>query len=827
MRKLGLCGVLILLCSCATGENNKKSSAQDTNINTGSAKQYSSDDDVIIASESWQEGLETESSSGGFTPPETMESFTHEDAVRDPYSGTSSQETSETVIENSEKQAETPEQRAKRERFEKLAKSIRYPGFVQPYKSDAWSDMIDLAETGYPPAEITVAWGKLLGVFTRQNIPDAAAVFQKYANEGMPDAQMGLGFLYATGTEKHSSQSKALLLYTFAAFGGSQWGQMALGYRYFAGIGVAASCEKALDYYRRAATSVADEVSFSGGSSIQRVRLQDEQEGGGYSGIQDNDLIEYYQLLAGKGDIQAQVGLGQLHYQGGRGIPRDPRQALQYFLQAAESGNAVAMAFLGKIYLEGNEEVAASNETALKYFKKASALNNPVGQSGLGLMYLFGKGVEKDTKKAYEYFSKAAEQSWVDGQLWLGNMYYNGWEVPKDYKMASKYYNLASQSGHVLAFYNLADMHATGTGVLRSCPTAVEFFKNVAERGKWGNLLMEAHHQYKLGLYDEALLKYLLLAELGFEVAQSNAAFILDRKDSEIYDPEEMWKRALVYWSRAAAQGYSNARVRLGDYYYYGLGTAVDYETAASHYRIASEQQNNPQAMFNLGYMHELGLGMKQDIHLAKRFYDQAADTSADAKVPVYLALTKLALVFALKNIEEFKLIIGIDTWETLELYGDIYLMSLLIFLIGYLIVFRRAPPNQRNNRQQQTATPRAARPAAAPNGTAGQQSSASAAARQPVTTISRTISSATLPSSSLSSTSASSLLTSSSASVQSSLGTSLPSGSAATSTSFSQPVAGSSTAASLEAVAGTSNSSSSTQPSSTSEKTPSEKKED
>jgi hypothetical protein len=52
-------------------------------------------------------------------------------------------------------------------------------------------------------------------------------------------------------------------------------------------------------------------------------------------------------------------------------------------------------------------------------------------------------------------------------------------------------------------------------------------------------------------------------------------------------------------------------------------------------------------------------------------------------------------MVFAWKNLEEFKLIIGIDTWETLELYGDIYLMSLLMFLIGYLIVFRRAPPNQ------------------------------------------------------------------------------------------------------------------------------------
>ena len=48
---------------------------------------------------------------------------------------------------------------------------------------------------------------------------------------------------------------------------------------------------------------------------------QDEIENGGFtSGILDNDLIEYYQLLAEKGDVQAQVGLGQLYYQGGRGI---------------------------------------------------------------------------------------------------------------------------------------------------------------------------------------------------------------------------------------------------------------------------------------------------------------------------------------------------------------------------------------------------------------------------------------------------------------------------------------------------------------------------
>ena len=127
------------------------------------------------------------------------------------------------------------------------------------------------------------------------------------------------------------------------------------------------SCEKALDHYRLVANtgldfihikkffsdhpiSVSEEVSLSGGAAVQRVRLLDEMETPGYnSGILDNDLMEYYQLLAEKGDVQAQVGLGQLHYQGGRGVQQDPQRALHYFLQAADAGNPVAMAFLGKV----------------------------------------------------------------------------------------------------------------------------------------------------------------------------------------------------------------------------------------------------------------------------------------------------------------------------------------------------------------------------------------------------------------------------------------------------------------------------------------------
>lgn len=54
----------------------------------------------------------------------------------------------------------------------------------------------------------------------------------------------------------------------------------------------------------------------------------------------------------------------------------------------------------------------------------------------------------------------------------------------------------------------------------------------MVERGKWGNLFVQAHSAYKPRRpADDSLLRYMFLAELGYEVALSNAAFILDRGD--------------------------------------------------------------------------------------------------------------------------------------------------------------------------------------------------------------------------------------------------------------------------------------------------------
>ncbi|KAG7282092.1 hypothetical protein CRUP_023608 [Coryphaenoides rupestris] len=609
------------------------------------------------------------------------------------------------------------------------------------HKKELYDKLQKVAEKGHHKAMEKVAYAMLFGDFLPQNVPRAKDLFEKL---------VALGFLYAAGLGVNSSQAKALVYYTFGALGGNMVAHMILGYRYWGGVGVPQSCESALTHYRLVANQVASDMSLTGGSAVQRIRLLDEVENpGSTNGMLEEDLIQYYQFLAEKGDVglgqlhlhggrgveqnhqraydyfnQAanagnthamaflgKVGLGQLHLHGGRGVEQNHQRAYDYFNQAANAGNTHAMAFLGKMYSEGSEFVPQNNETALQYFKKASDLGNPVGQSGLGMAYLYGRGVPVNYELALKYFQKAAEQGWVDGQLQLGTMYYSGIGVKRDYKQALKFFNLASQAGHILAYYNLAQMHATGTGVMRSCHTAVELFKNVCERGRWSDRLMSAYGSFKEGEVDASLVQYLLLAEQGYEVAQSNVAFILDQMEgAQVFSENETYPRALLHWTRAAAQGYTVARIKLGDYHFYGYGTDVDYETAVIHYRLASEQQHSAQAMFNLGYMHEKGLGIKQDVHLAKRFYDMAAEASPDAQVPVFLALCNWAWstpcsTCATSNVNE--LLTQVDLDQLLGPEWDLYLMTVIALMLGTVIAYRQ--------RQHQIVVPPARQPAPAP----------------------------------------------------------------------------------------------------------------
>ena len=85
-----------------------------------------------------------------------------------------------------------------------------------------------------------------------------------------------------------------------------------------------------------------------------------------------------------------------------------------------------------------------------------------------------------------------------------------------------------------------------------------------------------------------------------------------------------------------------------------------------------------------------------------------AAETSADAKVPVALALAKLGVIFAVKNWESVTAFTISPEWKTrIELYWDLYLLTMLVGVLGILLFIRRP-------RLRQTPTPPPAAPPAA-----------------------------------------------------------------------------------------------------------------
>ncbi|XP_037350355.1 protein sel-1 homolog 2 isoform X7 [Talpa occidentalis] len=429
---------------------------------------------------------------------------------------------------------------------------------TQKQKAQAYIFFAKAADMGNLKAMEKMADALLFGNFGMQNITAAIQLYEFLAKEGSYQAQNALGFLSSYGIGMEYNQAKALIYYTFGSAGGSMISQMILGYRYLSGINVLQNCEVALNHYKTVADYIADKLEKSEGIPVEKVRLTERPENlSSNNEILDWDIYQYYKFLAERGDVQIQVSLGQLHLIGRKGLDQDYYKALYYFLKAAKAGSANAMAFIGKMYLEGNAAAPQNNATAFKYFSMAASKGNAIGLHGLGLLYFYGKGVPVNYAEALKYFQKAAEKGWPNAQFHLGFMYYSGSGVWKDYKLAFKYFYLASQSGQPLAIYYLAEMYATGTGVLRSCRTAVELYKGVCELGHWAEKFLTAYFAYKDGDIDSSLVQYALLAEMGYEVAQSNSAFILESKKVKILEKEKMYPMALLLWNRAATQGHS------------------------------------------------------------------------------------------------------------------------------------------------------------------------------------------------------------------------------------------------------------------------------
>ncbi|RKP06995.1 hypothetical protein THASP1DRAFT_17714, partial [Thamnocephalis sphaerospora] len=523
---------------------------------------------------------------------------------------------------------------------------------------------------------------------------------------GNTTAQQRVGFIYSLGLGRTPMANafaqrdrQALTYTTFAGSSGDTAAQMTLGYRYLYGVGVPKSCEESVFYYQLVADKAVAHFKSGppGGRSMPwpRIRISDDESGvfgiesppTTENGMDLEDVLEMYRLEADKGDLRARLLWGNLYRRGSARVARNFSYAFRYYRSVAmlvytpngkkrrtqpTDENVIgfasrAAALLGEMYWRG-EGVSQNNATALRWFLSAAEHDDPVAQNALGVMYRDGSGVPKDLKKAISYFrAAAAKEGQYDAHVNLGVLYFNA----KHYADAKQHFSLAAHHGHLLAQYYLADIHWEGHGTSKSCPLAVSLYKMVAEKGDWQySPIPTAYQAYKRGDYETALLAYLQAAEMGYEMAQANAAWLLDKRkhafklvyalhpvrsaDAAPYLRPQTERHghlamtvpysqvALINWMRAANQGNMDARVKTGDYYFNGLGTEASAEQAARCYQSVAKSETSSLAMWNLGWMHENGIGVAKDFHLADRWYARALEVDPDAYIPVLLSRAKL-----------------------------------------------------------------------------------------------------------------------------------------------------------------------------------------
>mmetsp|Transcript_31040 Transcript_31040/g.99580 ORF Transcript_31040/g.99580 Transcript_31040/m.99580 type:complete len:270 (-) Transcript_31040:177-986(-) len=158
-------------------------------------------------------------------------------------------------------------------------------------------------------------------------------------------------------------------------------------------------------------------------------------------------------------------------------------------------------------------------------------------------------------------------------------------------------------------------MHIEGKGTVSSCLRGTLLFKDASERGKWGVLLRDGLQAYMRGDIDSSLASYEAAAELGYEVAQSNAAWLYQRCAEGIVSckakPQEALRRSFELLTMAANNGNMEAKRIIGDHLWYGQGTRANRGKAMDYY-LQAARGGDEEAAFNLAWATLAGLSGEQ-----------------------------------------------------------------------------------------------------------------------------------------------------------------------------------------------------------------------
>ncbi|KAM6362140.1 protein sel-1 homolog 3 isoform 3-T4 [Alca torda] len=371
---------------------------------------------------------------------------------------------------------------------------------------------------------------------------------------GYHKASYFLAVIFETGLGVSVDRAKGLLYSLIGAQGNERLAVMNLGYKHYQGINnYPLDLELSYAYYSNIAIKTSlDQHTIKGEQAfVETIRLMDDELLKAQT-KENGDVFMWLKHEATRGNAAAQQRLAQMLFWGQQGVAKNPEAAIEW------------------------------------YAKGAIETEDPVLIYDYAIVLFKGQGVKKNTKLALELMKKAAAKT-----------------------VAARYFYKAAQGGHIEGTLRCSLYYMTGNmeDFPRDPEKAVIWAKHVAEKnGYLGHVIRKALNAYLELSWHEALLHYILAAETGIEVSQSNLAHICEERPDlarKYLATDCVWRYYNFSVSQVNAPSF--AYLKMGDFYYYGYqNQSKDLELSMRMYAQAA-LEGDSQGFFNLALVMEEG----------------------------------------------------------------------------------------------------------------------------------------------------------------------------------------------------------------------------
>ena len=249
-------------------------------------------------------------------------------------------------------------------------------------------------------------------------------------------------------------------------------------------------------------------------------------------------------------------------------------------------------------------------------------------------------GLQVDHERAYHLYLQAAKQNHSAASYRVAVCNEIGAGTRRDPPRAFAFYRKAASLGDTAAMYKLGMVLLSGgLGQPKNPREAVAWLRRAAEQADEDN----PHSLHELGLlhenpdsqivpYDPTYAKNLFskAAQLGYTQSQYRLGQCYEYGSLTCpVDP----KRSIAWYTRAAEKGNAEAELALSGWYLTGSdGVLKQSDSEAYLWARRAANKGLSKAEYAVGYYAEIGIGVKQDMELAKRWYMRAAGQYVDVR---------------------------------------------------------------------------------------------------------------------------------------------------------------------------------------------------